>query len=105
MENAWSHELTRNFSYRYGFRLVSDCVKRNPHDVKRERPRECKDSSKPVRCPDGQCQPDYISCLKSMSSGWLKLGTAEDRAANAERKKEEEILKMFHDAEFELGGK
>ena len=39
-----------------------------------------------------------------MSSGWLKMGTAEDRAANAERKKEEEILKMFQDAEFELGG-
>jgi hypothetical protein len=43
----------------YGFPYISDCVKsdfRGP----------CDEPANPVPCGDGQCRPDYISCLKAL---------------------------------------
>lgn len=33
---------------------------------------KCEESSAPVKCGDGSCQPDYISCLKILSLKELK---------------------------------
>ena len=50
----------------YGFSHVSNCVG-NTEDFKRNGGDHCDESEAPVKCGDGSCQPDYISCLKVLS--------------------------------------
>jgi hypothetical protein len=50
----------------YGFSHVSNCVG-NTDDFKANGGEHCDESAAPVKCGDGSCQPDYISCLKVLS--------------------------------------
>ena len=56
----------------YGFSHVSNCVG-NTDDFRANGGDKCEESSAPVKCGDGSCQPDYISCLKVLSLRELRL--------------------------------
>lgn len=55
----------------YGFSHVSNCVG-NTDDFKANGGEHCEESAAPVKCGDGSCQPDYISCLKVLSTRELR---------------------------------
>ena len=55
----------------YGFSHVSSCIG-GGNDFSRHGGVKCEESEAPVKCGDGSCQPDYISCLKVLSIRELK---------------------------------
>jgi hypothetical protein len=55
----------------YGFSHISSCVGITAGFFAHGGDK-CDDSSAPVKCGDGSCQPDYISCLKVLSANELK---------------------------------
>jgi hypothetical protein len=44
----------------------------NTDDFKANGGEHCEESAAPVKCGDGSCQPDYISCLKVLSTRELR---------------------------------
>lgn len=74
----------QNAGNAWGFQYLSDCVGSNPHDngdgtLRNRKPDKCPDSAFPVRCPDGTCHANYISCMQSMSEDELEREKPESR--------------------------
>jgi hypothetical protein len=45
----------------YNFDFVSECIGPGPAGLK------CRDSAFPVPCPDGTCQANYVTCLRTVA--------------------------------------
>merc|ERR1712196_249438 len=82
----------------YNFPFLSDCVK----DYSRSEDRKCRDPARPVACSVGNCQSDYITCLKAIVGLEESLGTPELKKVKEKLQHVAARKKLMASGEFAL---
>ena len=89
----------------YGFSHISSCVG-NTAGFFQHGGKKCDDSSAPVKCGDGSCQPDYISCLKVLSVTELNKQASIHRDAHERQAREDSAYtQLLTNKEWEFDSK